>query len=422
MNLNRLDPELLQLNLVGDKERGYDFVDDALVLELKRLRPDHGMLSVYLDITPEALTSNPPMTRYKQGIAAIRERHADDWSHEQKTTFELVARDLGERLEKMLISPRGRGLALFAAPARVLPKKEKVDYAVFRSFHLPHPPADRIEWGDAPVLAPLLVARDESPRTGVVLFDREKLLLFLAFMGEVAAYDLVLRNDNKVSLSKSHSWHGYGEHNHHQWQEEHYRRYLRQAALAVAKLARIGDWKWLVLASPDHQEAEHLREQLPEPWREQVIGTVALAMDADLNQVRDAVLPVIAEAERQEERQILERWQGEVERPGGRGVAGLADTLLAVEEYRVQTLVVDEGFTNKGWQCEDCGGLVADLAGEPPAECPWCGSEALRELPDIVGEMAVLVMASGGEVEIVHDPDNRKIIGEHGRIGGILRF
>ena len=422
MNLNRLDPELLQLNLLGDDERGYDFVDDALVLELKRLRPEHGMLSVYLDITPETLASKPPMTRFKQGIEAIRERHADDWNHEQKTTVEQVARDLGERLEKLLARPRGKGLALFAAPARVLPKKEKVDYAIFCSFHLPHPPADRIEWGDAPVLAPLLVQRDESPRTGVVLFDRERLRPFLAFMGEVAAYDLVLRNDDPVPLTKSHSWHGYGEHNHQQWQEEHYRRYLRQAALAVEKLAQAGDWKWLVLASPDRQEAEHLREQLPAAWRERVIGSIAVAMDADLNSVRDAVLPVIAEAERREERQTLERWQGEVERPEGLGVAGLADTLLAVEEYRVQTLVADEGFTHKGWHCEDCGGLVADLMEEPPAECPWCNSTALRELPDIVGEMAVLVMASGGEVEIVHDADNRKVIGEHGRIGGILRF
>lgn len=76
-----------------------------------------------------------------------------------------------------------------------------------------------------------------------MLFDRERLRCFLGFMGEVAAYDLVLRNDEPVPGTRSHSWHGYGEHNHHQWQKEHYRRYLRQAALTVEKLAQAGGWK-----------------------------------------------------------------------------------------------------------------------------------------------------------------------------------
>lgn len=422
MNLTRLDPELLELKLTGFEERGYDFVDDALVLRLKQLQPEHGILSIYLDTSPATLANTPAMTRFEHAIDAVRKARELEWDHAQKTTFDRMVKDLSAQLEKMLARPQGRGIALFAAPARVLPKKEKVDYEIFCSFHLPHPPADRVEWGESPVLTPLLIQRDESPRTGVVHFDREQIRSYLAFMGEVARYELVLKNDDPVPLTKSHAWHGYGEHNHQQWQEHHYQRYLAQAALAVEKLAQAGDWKWLVLASPDSQEADHLCEHLHGSVKERVIGTCSLPMDSDLNQVRDTVLPIIAEAEKEEEKARLQHWAGELERADGKAVAGLADTLLAVEEYRVYTLLADEGYCHKGWQCNGCGGLVADLMEEPPAECPYCGSTELKELPDIVGEMAVRVINSGGDVEIVHDPDNRKIIEEKGQVGGLLRY
>lgn len=176
-----------------------------------------------------------------------------------------------------------------------------------------------------------------------------------------------------------------------------------------------------MLASPDEQEATHLRE-LSSAMQAAVTGTTALPMEADLNQVRDTVMPLIQSAEKPEKKATVARWIEELERLEGKAVAGLADTLLAVEAYRIMTLIADEGFAHKGWRCDSCGGLVADLMEQPPAECPYCGSTALTELPDIVGEMAVLVMASGGDVEIVHAAENHETVQHKGQVGGLLRY
>jgi rubrerythrin len=419
MNITRFDPDLMHLELLGDDERGYDFLDSDLLLELKRFSSDHGVLSVYADLGEGAAAA---LTRYRNQVKALRDAHEREWDHERRQQFDALTGEVAERLEKLFREPRGKGVALFVAPGRLLVKKGKLDHELLRVFHLPEAPRDEVRWGNTPALTQILLQQDEHPPTGVVLFDREKLRFFLYYMGEAAEYSVRLDNPDAVPLTKAHSWHGYGTHNHHQWQEEHYQRYLRQAALAVAKLADKAGWKWLALASPDAQEAVHLGEQLPSAWSGQLIGTLSLPMASSLNEIRDAVAPLVATREKQEEKALLDDWISELERPDGRAVAGLADTAEAVQEYRVLHFIADSDFHHAGWQCSDCGSLMADLQEAPPAACPYCSSTRLEQRADIVGDLALQVINSGGHAEIVRDEANRERVGNHGLIGGLLRY
>ena len=422
MNITSIDPAMISLDLIGDDERGYDFLTDDNIIHLKHLVPEQRVLSVYLDIRPKTEAREPALVRYKNGINEIRNASSKDWNHEERILFDTMAEDIGGKIEARLQRPTGKGIALFASPKRVQPKKGRVDYQQFMQFSLPEAPLDVVQWGDSPVLTPLLVLRDEYPETGVVLFDRERVRFFLHYMGEAAEYEINMINPDRVPQTKAHTWHGYGEHNHHQWQEEHYRKYLRQAALAVAKIGNKAGWKWLILASPDKTESVHLLDYLPTFWKDKVIGTTSLPMIASLAEVRDAAAPLIQEAERKEEAKTLSAWEGEMKKSGGRAVAGIADTVLAAMQYRILTLIAEEGFSQPGWKCNACGGLIADLLEGAPQQCPYCGSDAFTEYPDIVGEMAVQVISSGGTVEIVHDPDNRKKAHELGMVGGLLRY
>ena len=419
MNLTRFDPDLIHLELQGDDERGTDFLSEDVLQELKRLASDHGVLSVYADLGEGAATA---LTRYKNRVKALREERVGDWDHDQVQRFDALADEVAGWLQKAFSESRGKGIALFVAPGRLLVKKGKLDHELFRVFHLPEAPRDELEWGNTPALTQLLMQQDEHPPTGVVLFDRESLRFFLGYMGEVAEYSVQLDNPEPVPLGRAHSWHGYGTHNHHQWQDEHYDRYLRQAAIAVSKLADKAGWKWLVLASPDAREAKHLAERLPKAWADRLIGRIALPMNANLNAVRDGVAPVVTAAEKAEEQEILAQWVGELERPDGAAVAGLADTLEAVQEYRVSSFIADSGFRHTGWQCRDCGGLIAELQDAPPSACPYCESTFLEERADIVGDMALQVIHSGGHAEIVRDEANREIIVGRGQVGGLLRY
>ncbi len=419
MNITRFDPDLIRLELLGDDERGYDFLDPETLLELKRFGSEQGVLSVYAELNEGAAAA---LIRYKNQVKALREAREAEWDHERKRQFDALTEDVAERLEKLFHEPRGKGIALFVAPGRLLVKKGKLDHEWLRVFHLPDAPRSEVSWGNTPDLTQLLLQQDEHPATGVVLFDRESLRFFLYYMGEAAEYSIGLDNPDRLPLTKAHSWHGYGSHNHQQWQEEHYKRYLHQAAIAVGKLADKAGWKWLVLASADEREAKHLGERLSSQWAERLIGTLALPMTANLNQLRDAVAPVIFAAEKQEEQETLDAWINELERPDGRAVAGLADTVEAVQEYRVLHFIAECDFHHAGWQCRSCGSLVADLRDEAPQACPYCSATELEERADIVGDLALQVIDSGGHAEIVRDEENRQRVGTNGRIGGLLRY
>jgi len=421
-DITKTDPDMITLDLIGDDERGYDFLDNDAILELKNFASDTGVMSIYLDIQPSTVNNAPVLTRFKNGVKKIRETQEGNWDHDDKLRFDATVKHITEWLENEMGEPSGKGIALFVAPGRVLPKKLKVDYELFKAYHLPDAPSDIIEWGETPILRPLLVPKDEHPETGVVLFDREQVRFFLYSMGEIAEYNVGMKNPDPTPLSKSHTWHGYGTHNHEQWQEEHYKRYLRQASIAISKLAKKAGWKWLALMSPDVQEAKHIVDFFSKDMQQKIIGTASLAMNSTLNDVRDTTAPIVTAAEHKEEKETLDKWVNELKRPGGKAVSGVADTVLAAEEYRIWKIIYPADFIQPGWACQSCGGLFADLQEEPIKECPYCVSTDLLEEEDIISEIALQVLQSDGEMEIIRNEEHRKILEDNGIVGGILRY
>ncbi|HHJ38470.1 MAG TPA: hypothetical protein ENJ86_03315 [Methylothermaceae bacterium] len=421
-NITKIDSDLFSLELIGDDERGYDFLTDECLLELKQLKSPKGLLSVYLDIRPETLQTKPLLTRFKNLIKEIQQAKEGDWDRDEKMLFDAVVAEMSQRLDLESKAVQGKGLVLFASPSRINPKSKKLDYDLIKVFHLPDAPSDLVVWSQTPVLEPLLIQKDEHAETGVVLFDRESVRFFLYSMGEAAEYTLKFLNPDPFPMTKAHSWHGYGTHNHHQWQEEHYKHYLRHAATAIAKIAEKTRWKWLVLASPDTQEPKHLVDFLPKALQSKAIGYASMPMTCSLNEVRDQVAPIVRQAEINEEKATLEQWVGELERPGGLAVSGVEDTVNAAQQFRLLTLIFPADFVQKGWQCESCQAWSADLQETPLPKCPYCGSDQLIEKADIIGEIAVQTIHSGGHVEVVREPDHRSIVANHGMIGGLLRF
>jgi len=92
----------------------------------------------------------------------------------------------------------------------------------------------------------------------------------------------------------------------------------------------------------------------------------------------------------------------------------LPDTLAALNERRVQTLLLAPGFDGQGRRCPTCGLLVAEAA----QRCPADGTpmEPVDHLREAVVESAVV---QGAEVLVIHHhPDEEPRQG----IGAVLRF
>jgi len=130
-------------------------------------------------------------------------------------------------------------------------------------------------------------------------------------------------------------------------------------------------------------------------------------------QVRRAVEKLVEEDDKQRERDALDRLAAGIG-SGGRAVGGPEGTLEALNERRVEALLLEPGFDRHGWRCGTCGLLLLDGDGR----CPADGSE-LVEVEHVREAAVEAALAQDAEVMVVrHYPDLGPLQG----IAALLRF
>jgi peptide subunit release factor 1 (eRF1) len=167
-----------------------------------------------------------------------------------------------------------------------------------------------------------------------------------------------------------------------------------------------------VLIGGTDDNVAQFRAHLPKAWQSLVVGTFPMSMTANHTEVLARAREIGQQAERRREARLVDEAITKAAKGAG-GVVRLDETLSAVHEGRVQTLIVQEGYRSAGYQCAGCGYLTAQQL----KTCPFCGKDFAR-IEDAV-EMAVRkVMQSGGDVEIVRDNPSLEKVG----IGALLRY
>ena len=122
---------------------------------------------------------------------------------------------------------------------------------------------------------------------------------------------------------------------------------------------------------------------------------------------------LVVEDEKRSEREALDRLADGIG-SGGRAVGGPEETLAALNERRVQTLLLEPGFDRRGFRCGSCGLLMLEADGR----CPADGGE-LEEVDDLREAAIEAALAQDAEVTIVHHyPDLGPLQG----IGALLRY
>jgi peptide subunit release factor 1 (eRF1) len=168
-----------------------------------------------------------------------------------------------------------------------------------------------------------------------------------------------------------------------------------------------------ILIGGTEENIAQLRSQLPKSWQSLIVGTFPMSMSASKEEVLEKAMQIGKEAEYRKEEQLLKKLVTGAAKERG-GVLNLDETLGAVHDGRVQSLVIQDGYQEPGYRCLGCGYITAI---ELP-KCQFCGSEFVQ-IPDAV-EMAVHnVMKGGGEVEVLQH--NHKVDGFK-NIGALLRY
>jgi peptide subunit release factor 1 (eRF1) len=295
-------------------------------------------------------------------------------------------------LERELPTDGAHSVAVFAS--------QPVD--LFEALRLPRSVRSRVAIGRSPLIGPL-ARLERSERWCVALVSRRDARIF---------------RGSPESLREIEQIHDtvFGQHDQGGWSQARYQRgiekekddHLRNTADALMRHFKRRPFKRLMTGGPREVVAD-FEQKLHGYLRERLAGRVEVDVDtATPDQVLAAAQPRFEELEREREAEALERL-------GERGAWGLGDVLPALNERRVELLLLDPQFAQPGSQCPECSWLGP--AGE--RRCPVDGTElvSLEDLTDSAIELAL--QQSAALLEVRHDRD--ALVGHRG-VAALLRF
>ncbi len=190
---------------------------------------------------------------------------------------------------------------------------------------------------------------------------------------------------------------------------------LQDAAEIAEEFYRKLDTRRLILAGTERNVAR-FQELLSHRLRSMVIGQIAANANATASIISEKALDVIRTAADAEAAAMAEEVVTAVHK-GGAAVAGLPDTLTAVQDGRAQQVVLLSGFSQPAYRFVDSGYIVLNLSED--AEDVDLGSGRVQELPDAVESVLRRALAQGIGVTIL---DQHAGLAKLGKIAALTRY
>ena len=349
--------------------------------------------SCYLDVDGRHLTTHRDVQREFELL--VRRAGLNGQTHPS------VVRDVGrmERHVRGYKRARARGLAMFSCSAQGL----------WEVLELPTTVTSQLLVNDAPCVGQLEDVVDQFVRLGVVLTDRQRARLLVYEQGDVIdSIDVVDRlerqgGDARGELVKTRVS--------SQRQQQAHQHVKNAAQQAFDVLQRVG-FDRLVIAAPTPDVLSDLEQALHPYLRERVADRIQLPIAIPDEQLHRVVRDAEAIIERRDEAALVARLRAGLGTRSG-GVSGLAATLRALGERRVERLLVSRGYGAEGWQCPSCGCLA--MVGR---RCPACG-DGMRHVEDVVEQAVELALSQHCRVNVLVNNADLDVLG---RIGALLRF
>jgi peptide chain release factor subunit 1 len=292
---------------------------------------------------------------------------------------------------------RTRGLAVFACRSPEL----------WQVIELPVPVRNQLVVNATPHVRQLEAVLDEYERFAVLLADKQRARLFVFELGELVEkselFDQLPRHEDDRGDRRRDEVRGHSAEVAHQ--------HLKRAAHVAFEMFKVQPFDHLIVGAPD-EIANELERDMHSYLRDRIRARLSIPVGASEAVVREAALDVEQQVERAKEAELVTRLRDAVGARAG-GVAGLADTVAALTERRVDTLVVSEGYEAPGWRCHGCGHVA--LKGRA---CPLCGRD-MHQVDDVVEEAIDEALAQSCRVEVVVGNADLDVLG---RIGALLRF
>jgi peptide subunit release factor 1 (eRF1) len=360
---------------------------------LAELRPDAGkVVSIYLNLDPTEFASGPARSTAINSVL-------DEAGRAARSEDPSVREDV-ERIReafKEFDFHGAHGVAVFACDAEDL----------LEVIKLPRTVENAVVVDESPYIEPLVEVQSGA-RYGVVLVNRQTARIF---RGSRDRLDETGRIDDEVQ----------GRHDQGGWSQSRYQRSIDKEALDHLK--NTGDellrrhkrrpFEALFVGAP-HEIYKDFCERLHPYLSERVAGRIEVDVEnTSADEVQQAAEPVIAAHERKLEKEALDRLE-QATATGGRGASGLVDTLTALNEQRVEVLLLQDNFDAAGVCCPQCGWLGPSEV----AVCPADGTETAgrEDITDLAVRRAIMQSA-----QVVRVSDDERLE-PMGSIAAVLRF
>ncbi len=287
-----------------------------------------------------------------------------------------------------------RGLALFSSS----------EAGLWEEVLVPRPVSDRAVVADHPYVLPLEAMVETYESFCTVIVDREKARLFLAKAGRIQE-----ETDVFDEVPGQHDQGGWSQARFQRHIEDLVGKHLKHVGEVLLRYLKRRGFDHLIVAGPEEM-VPAFEDGLHDYLKRRVVARTTLPMIASTDEVLARSLQVEEEREAARERETLERLRAE-SAAGRLGVMGLGHALKALNEGRVDTLVVPFGRAEKGFRCPNCEWLA--ITGKT---CPRCGHE-FQEAPDVIEAAVEAALKQSSRVQAL-DRNG----GDTEEVGALLRY
>jgi peptide chain release factor subunit 1 len=280
--------------------------------------------------------------------------------------------------------------------------------AFLHVYRLPVEPELAIVLDTSPFLLPLARLRADYQDYGVLLVDSRE-ARFTCIRSDIAEEKKRLSTD----LMNKHKKGGWSQARFNHLRKGAIKSFLSEVADNVRDTCGQLQMQGFVLAGPGSAK-QQLRDLLPKDVQENVLAIIDMPMDISRDELVEAGNAVLHDNDISRSAQLAADFKNAVLR-GGLAAYGVEDVRDALEQGRVNTLLILKGSSVPGWICERCQNLQANA--RPPEECDRC--KGPTSVVDVVEELYELAQRTAAEVEFVEKDD---FPDQDHMVGALLRY
>ncbi|MQA92695.1 MAG: hypothetical protein GEU90_21140 [Gemmatimonas sp.] len=279
----------------------------------------------------------------------------------------------------------------------------------FEAMQFPVAVANRLVIADRPAVGPLAQVLESYHHHGVVLLDRERVRILSVYLGtlldEIEVHGEPYPGPHDVQAG------GYSQRRYQRRKLEEMRQFFKEFSKEIEEFDRSYRPDDLIILGTDENVAK-FREFLPEPLQAKIAYTGAMSVGEPASEILARIEPHVQAEREREGREVLQLLRDRVQQDY-LATTGLQGTLTALQEGKVDTLVIGRDLDHEGARCTRCGFVFARTI----EECPYDGAATEGGI-DAVEEVIRLAEAQGSQVEFVEQAEVEDMDG----VGALLRF